>query len=79
MIFIYRNTLQSMGRGFMPLLAGVAELFARFIGAVFFPMTLGFLGIVLAGPFAWFAAVIPLSIAYFWTIRREHLYLDPLP
>nr|HPM06448.1 hypothetical protein [Treponemataceae bacterium] len=62
-----------------PLLAGVAELVARFIGALFFPMALGFLGIVLAGPFAWFAAVIPLAIAYFWTIPKEHLYLDPLP
>jgi len=79
LIFIFRNTLQSMGRGFVPLLAGVAELVARFIGALFFPMALGFLGIVLAGPFAWFAAVIPLAIAYFWTIPKEHLYLDPLP
>lgn len=79
MIFIYRNTLQSMGRGFMPLMAGFGELIARIIATYSFPLLFGYVGIVLAGPFAWFAAVIPLAIAYFWTIPKEHLYLDPLP
>jgi Na+-driven multidrug efflux pump len=79
MIFIYRNTLQSMGRGFMPLMAGFGELIARIIATYSFPLFFGYVGIVLAGPFAWFAALIPLAIAYFWTIPREHLYLDPLP
>ncbi len=70
MIFIYRNVLQSIGRGFMPLMAGFAELAARTLAAYTFPLVFGFLGIALAGPFAWFAAVIPLCIAYFVIIRK---------
>lgn len=70
MIFIYRNVLQSIGRGFMPLMAGFAELIARTLAAYTFPLVFGFLGIALAGPFAWFAAVIPLCIAYFVIIRK---------
>lgn len=70
MIFIYRNVLQSMGRGLVPLLAGVAELFARTIAAYTLPLAFGYTGIILAGPLAWFAAVIPLAIAYFTIIRK---------
>ena len=70
LIFIYRNVLQSIGRGFMPLMAGFAELAARTLAAYTFPLVFGFLGIALAGPFAWFAAVIPLCIAYFVIIRK---------
>lgn len=71
LIFVFRNVLQSMGRGFMPLMAGFAELIARSVAAYTFPLVFGFLGIALAGPFAWFAAVIPLMIAYIVIIRKE--------
>lgn len=77
LIFIYRNVLQSIGKGFMPLMAGFAELIARTVAAYTFPIVFGFLGVALAGPFAWFAAVIPLCIAYFVIIRKASLYRVP--
>lgn len=69
-IFIYRNVLQSMGKTVMPLMGGVFELFARTIGAFTFPKALDYLGICLAGPFAWLSAAIPLCISYFIIINK---------
>ncbi|MEF9990558.1 MAG: MATE family efflux transporter [Romboutsia sp.] len=64
LIFIYRNTLQGMGYTFMPMMAGVGELVARAIVAFTLPSVLGYVGICLASPIAWFAAAIPLIFEY---------------
>lgn len=69
-IFIYRNVLQSLGKGFMPLMAGVFELLARSIAAYTLPNLIGYSGICLAGPLAWFAAAIPLFVAYTVIIKN---------
>lgn len=70
MIFVYRNTLQGMGRSFMPLMAGVFELVARTLAALTLPAMIGFAGVCLAGPIAWVAAVVPLGITYYVVMRR---------
>lgn len=70
MIFIYRNVLQSIGKTFMPLMGGFFELVARTAGAFTLPVFLGYTGICLAGPIAWFSAALPLCIAYFYIIKR---------
>ncbi len=54
MLFVYRNVLQGIGRSFMPFMAGVFELIARTICAFTLPTMIGFTGICLAGPIAWF-------------------------
>lgn len=69
LIFIYRNALQGIGDSFVPMMAGVYELVARAIVAFTLPKYLRFMGICLADPVAWFAAVIPLGITYFRRIR----------
>lgn len=71
LIFIYRNVLQSMGKTFMPLMAGVFELLARFFAAYFLPSILGYIGVCLAGPIAWIAAAVPLAITYYLVIRKK--------
>ena len=73
LIFVYRNVLQSMGKGFMPLMAGVFELVTRTIAAYVLPMIMGYAGICLAGPLAWISAAVPLLIAYLVIIRRFKL------
>lgn len=70
LLFIYRNTLQGIGDAFVPMMAGVAELVARFIVAFTLPALLGYTGICLASPLAWIAATIPLAIAYFKKINK---------
>jgi putative MATE family efflux protein len=75
-IFIYRNILQSIGKTFMPLMAGFFELIARTIAAYTLPGIIGYTGIIIAGPIAWFSAAIPLWIAYMVIIKKlEKEYL----
>ena len=69
LIFIYRNALQGIGDSFVPMMAGVYELVARAIVAFTLPSQLEFMGICLADPIAWLAAVIPLGITYFKRIK----------
>ena len=68
LIFVYRNALQGIGDSFIPMMAGVYELVARAIVAFTLPKVLEFMGICLADPVAWFAAVIPLAYTYY---KRE--------
>ncbi|ACD53500.1 multidrug transporter MatE [Clostridium botulinum] len=70
LLFIYRNTLQGIGDGFVPMMAGVAELLVRVIVAFTLPTIIGYTGICLASPIAWIAACIPLAIKYYKTINK---------
>ncbi len=65
LIFIYRNTLQGMGDGFIPMMAGVVELGMRVFVAFVLAKQFGYTGICLAGPIAWIGADIPLMITYY--------------
>ncbi|MCP1102243.1 putative MATE family efflux protein [Aequitasia blattaphilus] len=69
LLFIFRFTLQGLGRSVMPTLAGIMELVMRIFAAVILTSRLGFLGASWAGPLAWIGACIPLIIGYFVTIR----------
>ena len=71
LIFVYRNALQGIGDSFIPMMAGVYELVARAIVAFTLPKVLEFMGICLADPVAWFAAVIPLAYTYY---KREKIF-----
>lgn len=70
LIFIYRNALQGIGESFVPMMAGFAELIARALVAFTLPSFLGFFGICVADPVAWFAASIPLAIYYHKKIKK---------
>ncbi len=70
LIFIYRNALQGLGNGLIPMLGGVAELIARalVIGLLFEPLQ--FIGICLSDPLAWVLALIPLIPYYYWYMKK---------
>ena len=70
LIFVFRNTLQSLGRGFMPVMAGVAELVARAVAALILPMLFGYTGICFVGPCAWVSASVLLAVSYAVIIRE---------
>ncbi len=72
LIFIYRNVLQGMGNGFVPMLGGVMELVARVVGVVLLAGPLGYVGICITNPLAWIAALIPTVPAYYYT-----MYIKP--
>lgn len=69
-IFIFRNTLQGCGYGFMPMMGGVVELVARGIGAYFAARTLSYVGICVAGISAWVAAAVFLWISYHFLMKK---------
>ena len=74
LLFVYRNALQGVGRSFMPLMGGVAELVIRVAVALMAPL-IGYAGVCFATPIAWAAAAIPLIIT--WFIYEKKILLEP--
>lgn len=63
-IFIYRNGLQGLDHGFIPMLSGVVELVSRFAVITVAAKPCGYLGVCFADPAAWLVTGIMLLIAY---------------
>ena len=70
LLFIFRYTLQGLGKSLFPTIAGVAELLMRTLAALVLANIWGYAGVCLSNPIAWFGALIPLTTAYVLTIRR---------
>lgn len=75
LLFIYRNALQSVGKSFVPTMAGAIELGVRFLVAwalAYFTMgaELGYFVVCLAEPLAWLGADIPLYIKYVFEMHK---------
>lgn len=69
-IFLYRNTLQGLGHGFVPMMGGVFELAARSLIVVLVSGNTSFRGVCLADPTAWIAALIPLVPYYLYQRKK---------
>lgn len=69
-IFVYRNALQGIGDGFVPMLASVMELLARGGIILVVGTSLGFTGAAMANPLAWVAATLPLIPVFYYRMRR---------
>lgn len=69
-IFLFRNALQGMGYGLVPMLGGVFELVARAGIVMLVAGKTSFAGVCLADPAAWIAALIPLIPYYFYVMRK---------
>lgn len=75
MIFLYRNALQGLNEGFIPMLSGVLELVCRFAVIALVPASTGFIGVCFADPAAWVGAGIPLWITYLlWQRKSKKLH-----
>ena len=70
-IFLYRNTLQGMGYGLVPMMGGIFELAARTIIVLLVAGRTSFRGVCLADPAAWIAALIPLVPYYIYIMRKQ--------
>ncbi|MDY3918729.1 MAG: MATE family efflux transporter [Candidatus Limivivens sp.] len=70
LLFIYRFTLQGLGNGLVPTIAGIMELIMRAFAALILVRLAGFTGACFANPLAWIGACIPLAIAYYASMRR---------
>ena len=70
LLFVFRYTLQGLGQAFVPTFAGVMELIMRSAGSLVLIAPLGFTGACLANISAWVGSAVPLTIAFFLTMRR---------
>lgn len=71
----YRNAVQGLGNGIIPMLCGAMELVGRVSAAWLLVEPLGYLGLCLAAPIAWFAAAAPAMVYYFKIMKN--LRTDP--
>ena len=69
-IFIFRNSLQGMGKPLIPLSSSFAELMVRAYAAGYLAVQYGYFGVFYAGPIAWVTASIIVTVGYFINIRK---------
>ena len=72
-IFLYRNALQGLNRGLVPMLSGVVEMVCRMIAVTLNPF--GYWAVRLASPITWLFTGILLIVTYFiWEkqSRKKH-------
>lgn len=70
-IYLYRNAIQGMGYGLIPMMGGVFELAARVLIVIWVAGKASFAGVCLSDPAAWVAALIPL-VPYYFVMMKKH-------
>lgn len=70
LLFVFRYTLQGMGKAVAPTIAGFMEMIMRMFVPLLFTGLLGFPAIVLSHPLAWIGSVVILTYAI-WLVREE--------
>lgn len=70
LLFIYRFTLQGLGKSFIPTVAGIMELIMRAVGALVLTSAFGFAGACASNPLAWIGACVPLAFSYYRTMKK---------
>ncbi len=74
-IFVYRNALQGLDEGFIPMVSGVVELLSRYVILVFFAEPFGYEGVCYADPAAWVTTGILLLVTYLlWEQKKRKEY-----
>ncbi len=70
-IFIYRNTLQGIGKSAVTMLSGVFEVVGRVVTAFVFVKLWQFTGVCISNPFAWALADVFLLVTYLIVMRKR--------
>ena len=71
MIFIFKNTLQSISKPFYPVLSGFVELGIRCFSAIILAHYIGYKGIYYASPLAWLGGALVVFIGYYVNVCRS--------
>lgn len=67
MLFIFRNSLQGLGKKLTPLTSSFIELFGKILFVVFVIPYMGYLGVILCEPLIW----IPMTIQLYFSLRKH--------
>ena len=68
-IFVFRNTMQGCGYGFLPMMGGVAELIARLVMAMISRAVGRYALACFCDPAAWIAAAIFTGVSYIFVMK----------
>lgn len=72
MDFAYRNGLQGLNKGLVPMLSGAMELVSRWIAILALSKPFGYIGVCFADPAAWLTTGILLIVTYYvWEMRMR--------
>ena len=71
-VMLMRNTLQGMGYSFHAVLSGVGELAGRALGGWLAVNVLGYFGVCISNPPAWFMATAYCSVLVWYYLRKLH-------
>ncbi len=69
-LFIFRNTLQGIGKPVTALWSGILELIARSVMSPILPQLMGYIGLCFVSPIAWLSGVLLLCPAYYIWRRK---------
>ena len=73
-LYLYRTSLQGLGKGMVPMIGGILELVGRLAVIMLFAKDYGYPAVCLASPAAWIFAGIPNMAAYLlWKRRTKKL------
>ncbi|WP_071131501.1 MATE family efflux transporter [Enterococcus timonensis] len=75
-LFIIRYTLQGLGKGMIPTLAGIAELLMRTLAAIFLAQAFGYPGAASANPLAWLGSLLVLIPSYVKAVRQLNILAE---
>lgn len=70
LVYIFRNSLQSLGRRIIPVLSSCIELFGKLVSGLFIVPKVGYQAVILTEPLTWTAMAIFLTVGYFILLRR---------
>ena len=68
---LYRNGIQGMGYGLLPMTAGIAELIGRGVVALAAAGQKSYIGVCMASPVAWVCAALLLIVMYFYIMKHD--------
>ena len=76
---LYRNGIQGLGYGLLPMTAGIAEMVGRTVTAVFASRVHSYTGTCMASPVAWVLAGILLLFMYSYVMRQQEKRFASVP
>ncbi|MGO5541332.1 MATE family efflux transporter [Blautia sp. HCP3S3_H10_1] len=68
-IFVFRNTMQGCGYGFLPMMGGVSELIARLVVAMISMAVASYPLACFCDPAAWFTAAVFTGVSYLFVMK----------
>lgn len=70
LIFVFRNTVQGMGKPIVPFISSLIELSTRIFAAIYLAKVMGYTGIFYASAISWTAAGLFVTAGYFFYINK---------